>query len=264
MVVSSDLPIIAERSMYFGMSPLWSGGHESPGVPALATTWFHPEGATGPYFDEYLLVGNPGNQDALVTFTFLLESGRTVVGLRQLPAMSRFTLDVENADVLLDIVSGDASLLKNAPVSTKVESTVPIVSERAMYWPRTFTEWFEAHNSFGVTETATRWGLAEGRVGGARGYETYILLANPNTQDARVRLSYLRSDGSTIVRDLTVPATSRLNEYANAVSGLSNEEFGVIVESTNGVPIAVERAMYWNALGQPWAAGTNALATKLQ
>lgn len=30
------------------------------------------------------------------------------------------------------------------------------------------------------------------------------------------------------------------------------------------VPIAVERAMYWDADGQRWAAGTNALATPLR
>ena len=38
---------------------LVEGGHESAGVPAAATSWFHAEGATGSYFDTYLLVGNP-------------------------------------------------------------------------------------------------------------------------------------------------------------------------------------------------------------
>ena len=39
---------------------------------------------------------------------------------------------------------------------------------------------------------------------------------------------------------------------------LANQEFSAIIESTNGVPFVVERAMYWNALGVTWAAGTNA------
>jgi hypothetical protein len=35
------------------------------------------------------------------------------------------------------------------------------------------------------------------------------------------------------------------------------------VEVTNGVAIAVERAMYNNAAGQFWAAGTNATAVRI-
>ena len=42
--------------------------------------------------------------------------------------------------------------------------------------------------------------------------------------------------------------------------------FSAVVESLGGVPaqIVVERAMYWNARGQIWAAGSDVLATKLQ
>jgi hypothetical protein len=37
----------------------------------------------------------------------------------------------------------------------------------------------------------------------------------------------------------------------------------VEVEVLNYVPIAVEKAMYWNAEGMIWAAGTNVTATRL-
>jgi len=42
--------------------------------------------------------------------------------------------------------------------------------------------------------------------------------------------------------------------------------FGAVVESLGATPaqIVVERAMYWNASGVIWAAGSNLLATKLQ
>ncbi len=36
LTVAFDLPGIAERAMYFGTSPLWTGGHESIGVTAPA------------------------------------------------------------------------------------------------------------------------------------------------------------------------------------------------------------------------------------
>ena len=42
---------------------------------------------------------------------------------------------------------------------------------------------------------------------------------------------------------------------------LANESFGATIESTQ--PIMVERAMYSDANGQVWAAGTNATATRM-
>ena len=46
----------------------------------------------------------------------------------------------------------------------------------------------------------------------------------------------------------------------------AGKRFSAIVESLGDTPaqIVVERAMYWNAAGQVWAAGTNALATKVR
>ena len=82
--------------------------------------------------------------------------------------------------------------LENAAVSTVVASDVPIVSERSMYWPGDATPFGEGHNSSGVVATATRWGLAEGRIGGPRNFTTYILLANPTTTAAEVTVTYLR------------------------------------------------------------------------
>ncbi len=62
-----------------------------------------------------------------------------------------------------------------------------------MYWPDISQGWIEAHNSFGVTETALRWGLADGRIGGPRAHQTYILLANPNPVPAEVEVTFLKS-----------------------------------------------------------------------
>ena len=75
--------------------------------------------------------------------------------------------------------------LANVAVSTTVTADVPVIVERAMYWPGGGGEWYEAHNSFGATAVGTRWGLAEGRVGMGEGFETYILLANSNHDAGR-------------------------------------------------------------------------------
>src|SRR5829696_8108272 len=81
--------------------------------------------------------------------------------------------------------------LANAALSTVVQSDVPIVSERSMYWQEGDTSFGEGHNSTGVVSTTTRWGLAEGRVGGPREFVTYILLANPSATAADVSVTYL-------------------------------------------------------------------------
>lgn len=254
-VVNSSVPIIAERAMYFGNTPLWSGGHESAGVAAPSKTWFHAEGATGPFFDTYILIGNPGSTRADVQLTFLLESGASIVKRYNVAAYQRLTVDVEDAD----------RRLANAAVSVAVDSSVPVVSERTMYWPGAATTWTEGHNSFGVPKTSTKWGLAEGRVGGSLGFETFILLANPGATTANVRLTFLRSSGTPIVKTVSVGQSSRHNVYVNSlVPELEGQTFGTVIESTNGVPLAVERAMYWNALGQAWAGGTNVVAIPLQ
>jgi hypothetical protein len=105
----------------------------------------------------------------------------------------------------------DASLA-SAAVATRVESTLPIIAERSQYWGA--PTWIEAHNSPGVTAAAPRWGLAEGRVGGTDDAQTYILLANPNTDanaTAVVTITFLRADGSAVVKPFTVPPASRFN-----------------------------------------------------
>ena len=251
IVVDATVPIIAERAMYFG--PNWAGGHESIGVTAPATSWFLAEGATGALFDTYVLVGNPNATPANVTLTYLLPSGQTIVRPKVMPANSRLTVPVEL----------EAPALADTAVSTTVTADVPIIVERAMYWPS--AAWGEAHNSFGVTETALKWGLAEGRVGFPQAFFTYILLANPNAIAAQVRVTFLRTNGTTVTRDYTVEATSRRNMAVNSdVPELQNEHFSAVIEVLNGQPIAVERAMYNNdAAGTFWAAGTNATAVRL-
>ena len=76
-------------------------------------------------------------------------------------------------------------------------------------------------------------------------------------------MTYLRSSGAPIVKKYNVKAASRYNIYVNGfVPELQDEIFGAVIEAPQ--PIAVERAMYWNALGYFWAGGTNAGATPLR
>jgi len=163
----------------------------------------------------------------------------------------------------VNIAEEDPSLA-SAAVSTDVQSTVPVVVERAQYWPQPACH--EAHNSFGVTTAATKWGLAEGRVGGPREEQTYILLANTGTQPSDVTITFLRENGALpVVKTFNVPASSRFNVAIagpqSDVPELIDESFGARIDATQ--PIVVERSVYGNSNGVTWAAGTNATATRL-
>jgi hypothetical protein len=251
----SSLPIIAERAMYFSTARLFEGGHESAGVTEAATRWFLAEGATGSFFDTFVLVSNPNRFPADVYFTYLLDTGVSIMKSYTVPANGRMTIDVERQD---------PRLASTAVSTTVTRASLPVVVERAMYWSGGFTTWYEAHNAFGVTAAGTRWGLAEGRVGGALNFQTFILLANANATPADVQITYLRSNGTTVVKNYVVPATSRFNVWANTdVPELVNESFGAVLQVTNGVEIAVERAVYWNGGGQTFTGGTNANATRI-
>lgn len=251
--IAFSQPGVAERAMYFG-TPLFNGGHESAGVNDPSTSWFLAEGAVGDFFDTFVLVANPNAAAATVTFTFLRDIGAPVVRTQTLAGNARLTMHVDT------VFPG----VTNGAVATQVTADQPVVVERAMYWPGAFSSWYEAHNAFGVAGTARRWALGEGRKGGPAQYETYILLANPGATPATVTITYLR-EGSNgpAVKTYTVPATSRFNVAVNSdvPEIAAGERFGALIDST--VPIAVERAMYSNAGGVTWAAGTNATATRI-
>jgi autotransporter-associated beta strand protein len=257
--VEATHPVNAERATYFGTTParLWSGGQASAGVAHPSTNWFLAEGATGSFFDTFILLGNPGAIVANVDVQFLLDTGEAIAVKRTVPAFGRVTIPVD--------MEPDPRV-QAASLSTVVSSDVPIVAERSMYWPTgESAPWGEAHHAVGLTGTATRWALAEGRAGGAFDYVTYILLANPSDQEASVTMTFLRENGAPpIVRTYSVAPTSRVTINAgNEVEALRNEVFGATIEVTNGVGIAVERAMYWTSNGIFLAGGTGAAATRL-
>ena len=150
---------VAERAMYFGTNPFWTAGHESAGATAPATTWFLAEGATGPFFETFILLANPNAAAAQATVRFLPASGAPVVKQVEVPANGRVTINIETQDESSRTCRSRRTCRRH----------IPIVTERAQYRPDPAPQWDEAHNSFGVTETWNKWGLAEGRVGGPSG-----------------------------------------------------------------------------------------------
>ncbi len=257
-------PIIVERAMYLStQGRTFNAGHASAGVTAPALEWFLAEGATGDLFELFVLIANPNDEPAEVTVTYLLDNGTTYSRTLVAPPNARTNIWVDEEQF-----EGVAGLpLANVNVSTTVVATndVPIIVERAMWWPGNSTTWHEAHNSAGSTTTGTRWALAEGEVGGPRATATFILIANTSPFAGSATVTLLFEDGTSAARTYELAPNSRTNAWiANDFPQADNRRFGAIVESTGATPaqIVVERAMYNSAAGVTWAGGTNALATR--
>ncbi len=253
--IVADRPIVVERAMYASRAgQTFALGTASAGVTAPAASWFLAEGATGAFFDLYVLIANPAPTDAAVTARFLKPDGSVVTRQHTVAANSRFS-------IFVDGIEG----LESTPVSSEIVSAngVPVTVERAMYWPGGFFDYYEGHTATGVTSTALRWAVAAGESGGARAAQSYVLIANPGATAGQARITFLAEGGfgpAPLLVDL--PAASRVTVHTSAsIFG----RFGVLVESTgpSPVPIVVEGAFYWNAGGQVWAAGGALVATPL-
>ena len=221
-VVSSDQPVIAERSVYWNDN---IGGHNSIGVTNPSTIWYLAEGSTAGGFETWILVQNPGDSMATVGITYMTETG--AVGGPSIPLAPKTRESVKVSDTVRNTMS----------VSTMVSSDQPIIAERAVYWGNRTG----GHNSIGVNSPATTWYLAEGSTAG--GFETWILVQNPGDNPATVGITYMTNMGEVTGPGIPLaPHTRQSIRVADAVS----DTFDVSTVVTSDQPIIAERAMYWN------------------
>jgi hypothetical protein len=259
IIVDATQPVVAERAMYFGTTAtrLWAGGGAAAGATAPSSTWYFAEGATGAFFDTFILLMNPDAVDAQVTLRYLLDSGETIDVTKVVPARGRLSINIETES---------DPRLRGGSMSTLVTSDRPIVAERSVYWPTAegAQPWGESHTSRGAAAAAPRWALAEGRSGGTLNFHTYVLLANPGSQPAEVNVQFVPESGAPIVNSYVVPAMSRFTiDVTTEAPELQDRSFITLISTTGDVPIVVERSLYWDGAGLTWSGGSNAVATRL-
>lgn len=260
-VITATGPIVVERAMYLDRpGEPFAAGHGSAGVTVTATSWFFAEGATGSYFDLFLLLLNPSEQTARVDVRYYTSTGETYLkGYTVLPN-SRKTIWVDDEDI-----PAFGRALANVAVAMEVRSidAVPLVVERTMWWPD--GDWQEAHNVVGAIDRGPRWAIADGEVGGDRAADMFILLANMSNVAGDVLVTVLDEDGKSRAKIFTVNGSTRVNIRVLEEFPMSGRPFGVLIEALgpDPIPLVVERATYWDANGVTWAAGTSALATRL-
>ncbi len=230
--VESDMPVLAERAMYFSYQGR-RGGHDSIGAGAPSLTWFFAEGYTGDSFDTWILLQNPNDATASVTLSFMRPDGAVIT--RQVDILPR-----RRHSVHVDEIPG----LESADVSTQVTSNLPVVAERAMYFNYGGKD--GGHGSIGAGAPSPTWFFAEGYTGDS--FDTWVLLMNPNDSAATVSLSFMKPDGSVEERRVSVPGRRRYSVHVDEIPGLESTDVSTSV--TSDLPIVAERAMYFDYRGR--------------
>jgi P pilus assembly chaperone PapD len=238
-VTSSDVPVIAERSMYRNNR---REGSCSIGATTPASDYFLSEGSTAWGFTTYVLIQNPNDSDAQVTLTYMTPGGPVEQPVFTMGPNSRKTIRVN-----------DVAGVSNTDLSTQVHSDKPIIAERSMYWGAGTPLGEAMHDSIGLDFPHMTFYLPDGQTGTGR--QTWTLVQNPNPGAVTVRVTYLPAAGGTPVSftDEIPPNTRRTYSMGDKIpSGRAS----TMVESLDGArPIMVERSMYWNNNG----AGTNTI-----
>jgi hypothetical protein len=270
--IVADQPLVAERAMYRDVpgQPFGAGSVVS-GVPAPARTWYFAEGATGVFFDTFLLLANPGDTAVSVDATFIrahdVADPSTALPVQRryvVPPKSRHTIWIREED----------PVLRDAQVSVRLQSTADIVAERSMWWPGpTSATWREVHAETGSTRSGTLWGVADLLADAAAGgWDTFVLVATVDPLIARIRVTASCEDGTRASRDLDISVNRTTLWMRHVVPEIVGKRCAatvaslpVRVTSSPTVPLTrvqliVEKAMYY---GPGFAAGGASLATRL-
>jgi hypothetical protein len=252
--ISATQPIAVERAMYRSAAGQpFALGHAAAAVPTPATGWFFAEGATGSFFDTYLLLANPSAQPATVRVDYLRDTGGAVTRTYAVGANARFSIYVD----------GEPGMAATS-FGIRVTSDVAVVAERAMYWAGGFFDYYEGHVSAGATTTSGHWLLAEGEVGGGLDPSTFVLIANTASAPATVRVRTVPTGFSDPSHDsglITIPPQARVTLPLASFAGPGRQGVDVSEEGTTTGALIVEGAIYWNAGGVPFAAGASWLGT---
>ncbi|MER3396143.1 MAG: hypothetical protein C4318_08620 [Acidimicrobiia bacterium] len=235
--VTSDLPIAAERAMYFGYRG-WLGGHSSEGIKQPRTSWFLAEGYETDEFDTYIEVFNPQTSSTNVRFTLMRDDGYTQTVSVAIGPNWRYTLAPST-------VTG----FSFAAFSTSVEADIPVVVERSTYFryrsPVSGEQRDGGAAAPALAQTSKEWHFAEGYSG--PGFDTWVLLQNPTTTRAAVDVSFFVEGSTPKVTTVGVAPRSRATLLASTVPGVSGTSYAITLRSN--VPIAAERAEYFNYHG---------------
>lgn len=262
------MPGLGKKTVYVkykdearNVSPVYSDDIEviekkAPPEKEISPVWYFAEGCTRDPFEEWIIIMNPNGEDAHIDLTLYMP-GETVEIKWRVEPYRRGSLhldsieDIDGRDVAAKIVATD-----------KYGSPLGVICERTMYWRGPGGEvsphrdeyhyvlnegpyWWErvdGHSSVGATSPSKEWYFGEGCT--AHGFDTWMLLLNPNEETAHVTLECMTDWGLETIGPLEVPAKSRSSVSIDEHLPAAN--VSIKVESDIGV--VAERSMYWDEM----------------
>jgi hypothetical protein len=196
---------------------------------AYYSTWYLAEGSSDWGFETYITIQNPNPQQSTAAVTYMTPSGPVARPDVPLAAYSQTVINPRN-----DIGATDFS----TKVTCKEGRTIAV--DRRMIWTGEGALSPEGHCSVGVTAPARTWYLPEGSSNW--GFETWLLIQNPNGQDAYCTATYMVEGAEPVPVSKVIPANSRRSYGMGEDIGSADASIMV----TSSVPVIPERAMYRN------------------
>lgn len=205
-----------------------------PGTAAAATPlWYLAEGSTAWGFGTYINIQNPSPAPVHIQMTYMTSTGPVAKPQFEMAPQSRATVNP-----LTDVGEKDFS----TEVRCVEGSTIAV--DRTMYWmggPGSEVEQvMETHASVGAESAGTDWYMAEGS--SAWGFETWVLVQNPNPVQANCTLRYMIEGFGPFDALKTVPPNSRAS--FSMADDIGSADASVRVHAN--VQVIAERAMYRN------------------
>lgn len=242
VALTSNVPIVAERPIYFNFAGNTPGGSDIVGTAQPGQHFTFANGETLPGYNTFLTILNPpGQSTATVTATYYSQGSRIGQSVANVPSGQRGTIAVNWA-----LPSGKQFLIQ-------VDSSQPVVIERPLYFHIAvpgIPGIVNGGSSVLGSAPATSWYFPDGYTG-AQGVPSQenLILANPNANgagtSASVTVTYALANGTTKTVNIAVPANSQVVESVNADVG-GGTLVSMKVQVTNGIGIVAERQEFFS------------------
>lgn len=253
-IVKSNIPIVAERPMYFTVKGISSGSDVLGATNTNNSTYYFADGDARPGYYTWISILNPSPTDTAHIIIRYYANG------------SRVGLQIFDVGPLKRATGSPNSIGLTQAVAVMVESSIGVVVERPTYFnvniPNAGGATTGAASLVGATNPGNDWLFAEGYTGPV--FQEYLALANFTNNDdtAHVRLMY--QNGSTQTIDVPVKALSLVffdvnYAYDHPQPG-STPTREVSAEVTSNAPsLVVERQMYFHNGAQKISGGTDVI-----
>lgn len=253
--ITSDLPIIAERPMYFTYTGFPGvnvpGGTDTLGATTLGTQFAFAYLDTTAYHDTYLTVLNQNSVAIQALVQYYPSGGGTPTNRpHTIPARSRYTIKVNSERLGQGTFSAVVRLSATTP-----NTGIPALGlvERPMYLVDGQTGYTGAADVIGQPGGSSTWDFAEGYTSST--FSERYILANPlQTSSTQATVTFYRSDGTSASQLVALQPGQQVTVDANSVLGSNSVSNSAVV--TSGLPILAERFMSFTYTGPVGPSGS--------